>query len=602
MKEKDIKTKGKYSPPKLRGQTRPRGVIKKAAAGAGRQARQVAEKEGPPTQNSSQYAQDHVERGAARLARGTVYRGKRLTKGAIRLIRNKAGSTTSESFYKPNAPRSNAPSGNTAGGNAASSSARQQYRVKTVRGWQAARTRNAAKAGLEPARAPSSGQARTSKPAKTLKTGGKGIKTADKGIKAANKGIKTGAKASKATAKTAAKTAKAAAKTSAKLAHAAKVAAKAAATGAKALAKAAAAAAKAIAAAVKALIAAIAAGGWVALLIILVVAVIVLILGSAFGLFFTDEINNGALKQAVVDINNRFSADLQAEIDRLSSGGYDAVVVSYDGDYDGDSPIVNNWQDVLAVFAVKNMYEGEELLNFDESKAAALSLIFNGMNEAHFQTRVETDSSTTVIDGEEVTVTTSTLYINITVESLGYLEGAALYRFDRERLEMLDELMSEDYNGLWAELLDVDIYGGFTQEELDQIAANLPPGTKGGAIVQAALSKAGTAYSVMDCSQLTRYAYAQAGVSLPRTSVAQAKYCYDNGYAVSRGQLMPGDLVFWSKACSCGRWNEIHHTGVYIGGGKIVDASSAKGRVVVRDLWGENGDTWKTVLYARPHI
>ena len=108
---------------------------------------------------------------------------------------------------------------------------------------------------------------------------------------------------------------------------------------------------------------------------------------------------------------------------------------------------------------------------------------------------------------------------------------------DEEKLRMLEELISEDYNELWAELLDVDIYGGLSYEELTQISANLPIGTKGGDIAQAALSKVGTAYSVMDCSQLTQYAYAQAGVSLPRTSVAQAKYCYDNGVVRSKRLL-----------------------------------------------------------------
>ena len=66
--------------------------------------------------------------------------------------------------------------------------------------------------------------------------------------------------------------------------------------------------------------------------------------------------------------------------------------------------------------------------------------------------------------------------------------------------------------------------------------------------------------------------------------------------------LQPGDLIFWSKVCTCGRWNEIHHTGIYIGDGRIVDASSSKGRVVLRSLWGENGSAWKIVLYARPHV
>lgn len=338
------------------------------------------------------------------------------------------------------------------------------------------------------------------------------------------------------------------------------------------------------------------------LLVILAVAVIVLVLGSALGIFFTDEVNDGRLKQAMLDTNTQFTASLQAQIDSLSAGGYDAVVVTYDGDYDGDGSMINNWQDVLAVFATKNMYEGKELLEFDDAKAAALSLVFNHMNQAQFHTRAETETTAATVDGQEVTQTTSTLYIHIAVESMTYLEGAALYRFDAEQREMLAQLMDKEYNQLWAALLDVDLYGGLTYREWTELPSRLPAGDTGSSIAAAALSKVGTAYSVMDCSQLTQYAYGQAGITLPRTSVEQAKYCYNNGYAISSSQLQPGDLIFWSKACTCGRWNEIHHTGIYIGDGRIVDASSSKGRVVLRSLWGENGSTWKIVLYARPHV
>ena len=259
--------------------------------------------------------------------------------------------------------------------------------------------------------------------------------------------------------------------------------------------------------------------------------------------------------------------------------------------------MVNNWQDVLAVFATKNMYDGEELLDFDDAKAAAMALVFNHMNEMDIDTRVKTDSTTAIVDGEEVEVTTSTLYINVTINSMTYIEGAELYRFDEEKRRMLEELMSEDYNELWAELLDVDIYGGLSYEELTQISANLPTGTKGGDIAQAALSRAGTAYSVMDCSQLTQYAYAQAGVSLPRTSVAQAKYCYDSGYAISGVQLQPGDLIFWSKACSCRRWNEIHHTGIYIGGGQMIHASDYNTGVIISSVAAGMNNNYIFVRY-----
>lgn len=593
MKEKEIKTKGKYSPPKraVSNLAQPRNLAKRSILGAGRQARQTAEKEEPSHENSSQYAENRIERSAENTVREVSYQGKRLVHGAVRRVRNKARNKVADSATR----QQTAP---------AAQSAQQRYRVQTIRGWQATRTRRTTEAVRETERIRAARQTtQTAKTAqRTVKAAGKTIKTGSKGIKAASKGIKTSAQAAKTTVKATVKTAQATARASARLAQATKVAVKAAVTAAKALAKAAAAAAKAIAAAVKGLIAAIAAGGWVVLIIILVAAVIALILGSAFGLFFTDDLNEGRLKQAIVDTNTKFTAGLQARIDQLSSGGYDAVVVSYDGDYDGDGAMVNNWQDVLAVFATKNMYDGEELLDFDDAKAAAMALVFNHMNEMDIDTRVKTDSTTAIVDGEEVEVTTSTLYINVTINSMTYIEGAELYRFDEEKRRMLEELMSEDYNELWAELLDVDIYGGLSYEELTQISANLPTDTKGGDIAQAALSRAGTAYSVMDCSQLTQYAYAQAGVSLPRTSVAQAKYCYDSGYAISGVQLQPGDLIFWSKACSCRRWNEIHHTGIYIGNGKIVDASSTKGRVVVRNLWGENGDKWKIAFYARPHV
>ena len=595
MKEKEIKTKGKYSPPKRANGNlaQPRSLAKRSILGAGRQARQTAEKEEPSRENNSQYAENRIERSAENIAQEAVYRGKRLARKAVRRAWQKERSAGADRIPQQ--------ANNPATGNAV----RQNYRVRTIRGWQATRARRTTEAVRETERIRQAARqtTQTAKTAqRTVKAAGKTIKTGSKGIKAASKGIKTSAKAVKTTAKATVKTAQATARASARLAQATKAAVKAAVTAAKALAKAAAAAAKAIAAAIKGLIAVIAAGGWVVLIIILVAAVIALILGSAFGLFFTDDLNEGRLKQAIVGTNTKFTAGLQAWIDQLSSGGYDAVVVSYDRDYDGDGAIVNNWQDVLAVFATKNMYDGEELLDFDDAKAAAMALVFNHMNEMDIDTRVKMDSTTAIVDGEEVEVTTSTLYINVTINSMTYIEGAELYRFDAEKLRLLEELMSEDYNELWAELLDVDIYGGLSYEELTQISANLPTGTKGGDIAQAALSKAGTAYSVMDCSQLTQYAYAQVGVSLPRTSVAQAKYCYDNGYAISGVQLQPGDLIFWSKACFCGRWNEIHHTGIYIGNGKIVDASSTKGRVVMRNLWGENGDKWKIAFYARPHI
>lgn len=443
------------------------------------------------------------------------------------------------------------------------------------------------------------------------------IKTVDKAANAPKRVAKAGIKTAEATAKTV-KTAKAAAvksaqatkaaargaQTAARAAvQAARVASKVAVTVAKAVAKAAAAMAKAVAAAIKALIAWIAAGGWVVILIIIAVGAIAAILCSAFGVFFSDEADPGKLKQAIVDINTDFTNDLQSQIDRLSAGGYDAVNVIYEGDFDGDSFMVNNWTDVLGVYAVKTTTDetaGDEVLTVTPEKQAILKSTFNDMNTVNIRTETET-TTTIIVDGEEVEETTVTLNIFVDIQSLTYLEGAELYSFNEDQMEMLDELMSPQYYSFFAELINVDIYGGLTASDFANLVKDLPTGTKGTPIAQAALSKVGTPYSVMDCSDLSQYAYAQAGVSIPGTSVMQAQYCYNNGYTISSSALQPGDLVFWSKtSCRCGRWNEVHHVGVYVGNGRIVDASSAKGRVVLRNIW--SSANWPIVLYARPHV
>ncbi|WP_075737673.1 C40 family peptidase [Streptomyces acidiscabies] len=67
-----------------------------------------------------------------------------------------------------------------------------------------------------------------------------------------------------------------------------------------------------------------------------------------------------------------------------------------------------------------------------------------------------------------------------------------------------------------------------------------------------------------DCSGLTTAAYAAAGISLPRTAQTQ----YDHGPRIPAGQqLRPGDLVFYGNPRG-----GIHHVGLYIGGGQMIDA------------------------------
>jgi cell wall-associated NlpC family hydrolase len=109
--------------------------------------------------------------------------------------------------------------------------------------------------------------------------------------------------------------------------------------------------------------------------------------------------------------------------------------------------------------------------------------------------------------------------------------------------------------------------------------ATAPPPVASGAAaaIAAAESVIGTPYQYggaspqegFDCSGLTMWAWAHAGVSLPHSSVAQ----YEALPHVDQSQLQPGDLVFF--------YSPIHHVGLYVGGGMMIDAPHT-GTVVQR--------------------
>jgi cell wall-associated NlpC family hydrolase len=69
-----------------------------------------------------------------------------------------------------------------------------------------------------------------------------------------------------------------------------------------------------------------------------------------------------------------------------------------------------------------------------------------------------------------------------------------------------------------------------------------------------------------DCSGLTQYAYARAGISIPRNSRAQ----YAALPKVGSDDLRPGDLVFW--ATNPANPGTIHHVAIYLGNDQMVEA------------------------------
>lgn len=73
-----------------------------------------------------------------------------------------------------------------------------------------------------------------------------------------------------------------------------------------------------------------------------------------------------------------------------------------------------------------------------------------------------------------------------------------------------------------------------------------------------------------DCSGLVQRVYRQVGVSLPRTTTAQARV----GRVLARDELRAGDLVLF------GDNSGVSHVGIWIGDGRFVHASSSRGVVV----------------------
>lgn len=287
---------------------------------------------------------------------------------------------------------------------------------------------------------------------KTVKTVSRGsAKTAQKTVKTAEQTAKTTIKTTKQAAKAAERTARASAKAAQKAAQAAKVAAKAVVTGIKAAVKATVAAVKAIIAATKALIAAIAAGGWIAVVVIIVICLIALLLGSVFGIFFSGEDSGtGMTMQTVVqEINTEYDTKLQAEKDAVS---YDVLEMS------GSRAV---WKDVLAVYAVKTNTDQDnpqEVATMDESKKQILTDIFWEMNQITSRTESKTETQITETnDGHgnivqtETTVTQTYLYITVSHKTVN--EMAAQYGFNQEQKDYLAELLKDENNSMWSAVL-----------------------------------------------------------------------------------------------------------------------------------------------------
>ena len=304
--------------------------------------------------------------------------------------------------------------------------------------------------------AKSTGKATTKTVKRNIKTAGesakKTVKTAERTTRTTIKTAKQAEKTAKQAAKAAKKTAQMAAKAAKKSAEAARATAKAAAKTVKAAVRVTIAAIKASIAAVKGLVAAIAAGGWVAVVIILVITMVALIVGSGFGLFYSGGGHSESgmdMQTAITEINNEYLNKIE-EI--KSSNEHDVLEMS------GSRAV---WSDVLAVYSVKIACDPEnpqEVATMDSDKLELLKEVFWDMNVIDYRTETLEDTVITETDDgngniSETEETQERVHLYITVSHKSVEEMASEYGFTDEQNEQLNELLDERNRGLWDQFL-----------------------------------------------------------------------------------------------------------------------------------------------------
>lgn len=231
----------------------------------------------------------------------------------------------------------------------------------------------------------------------------------------------------------------------------AKETAKQSAKGAKKAARATKRAIKAMIESTKALVNAIIAGGWVSVVIIILICLVAALCSSFYGIFFSSETSQSGMNitSVIQQINNEFDD----KIDEIKSmGSFDGVEVI------GSR---SNWKDVLSIYAVKTTADENnpmEVATVDENKKAILSSIFWDMNNISKSVETRTETVTKESTDEhgntvEITEQVEKKYLVITLTGKTAEHMSATYSLNDTQKKYLAELMSDKNNKLWASLI-----------------------------------------------------------------------------------------------------------------------------------------------------
>lgn len=344
----------------------------------------------------------------------------------------------------------------------------------------------------------------------------------------------------------------------------AKETAKQSAKGAKKAARATKRAIKAMIESTKALVNAIIAGGWVSVVVIILICLVAALCSSFYGIFFSSETSQSGMNitSVIQQINNEFDD----KIDEIKSmGSFDGVEVI------GSR---SNWKDVLSIYAVKTTTDENnpmEVATVDENKKSILSSIFWDMNNISKSVETRTETITKESTDEqgnkiETTKQVEKKYLVITLSGKTAEDMSVSYSFNDTQKKYLAELMSDKNNKLWTSLIynigGVSGGSGIDIKDLDFSNETVNDTQK--KIVAVATNSAKYGISA-------RSGYCQAWVADVYQAVtgsrgpAHCALCAADMWAVSSdfSQIPVGATVYGYSSSQYG------HVGIYIGNGMV---------------------------------
>lgn len=331
----------------------------------------------------------------------------------------------------------------------------------------------------------------------------------------------------------------------------------------------------------------------VAMIAVPVVAVVGVIYNSPFAIFFP-PLEEG---DTVTTVASAYVAEFNAEVSDLANTheGCDEGQIVYVG-YEG-TDVPSNYYDILAVYMVKYGV-GETATIMNDTSKGWLKGVVDDMCSYTTSTGSETETVTND-DGTEEEVTTTYLYVNVTLKT--WRDMISVYDFNSDEQELLEDFMSPE--NLAALGYSPGGGGGnmqsaLTEAEIDSILSGITDSTQKAACSYA-LHRVGYPYSqalrdsgeYYDCSSLAYYCWRDAGVNISyqgmTTAAAEAQGLSEAEKVTSFDAMQPGDLIFYSTSHN-GQYMNITHVAIYVGNGKVVEALNTKYGVVFQDVRTNN--------------